>query len=361
MKKNFSTTDFSNVSDEAFSKAALDRDIVRWYLMLYPSGRKGIAQGLEREVERRRREKEVAIEYFAPLYVEAVERDGRIVNTEKPLFYNYLFVHASENELFRLKHFQEQYNFPRRVISDNGSHFPYVSDRTMRDLQWIARSYAGTVPVYTGNSCWIEKGDRILITKGQFKGVEARVATRPDSSSSDIMVVIEGWMSVPLLNVKAGEYKVIGFNNENTDGKTVVSDVLLSRLHTALCHFLLGELTDADRELAEQVISNYEDCKSGSDITRRRMYAALLSAYTILGNEDKRRSLISMTEMFLDNSPAGLSTALLAVILYACTDSNLHYRQAHNLVDPYTKEKNPKKGWRTLIQRLAEYDKCLGH
>ena len=42
-------------------------------------------------------------EYFSPSYAEARKVGGKMVNTKRPLLYNYVFIHASENEIFSLK------------------------------------------------------------------------------------------------------------------------------------------------------------------------------------------------------------------------------------------------------------------
>ena len=62
---------------------------------------------------------------------------------KRQLLYNYLFVHASECEIYRIKQRLPQYNLlPRVKDSKESYHYPYLTDKAMRDLQWIARSYA---------------------------------------------------------------------------------------------------------------------------------------------------------------------------------------------------------------------------
>ena len=70
-------------------------------------------------------------------------------------------------------------------------------------------------------SCYIpqpdglRKGDRIRITEGRFKGVEATVVIQPGAGRKDVMVCVENWMWVPLLRVMPGEYEVIALNDED--------------------------------------------------------------------------------------------------------------------------------------------------
>ena len=76
---------------------------VRWYVLSLPSCHRGPACGLQEELDRRVQKGEPVFEFFAPSYVEVRESRGELVSTERPLLYNYVFIHASEVEIFRLK------------------------------------------------------------------------------------------------------------------------------------------------------------------------------------------------------------------------------------------------------------------
>ena len=96
------------------------QEAVRWYVLTLPTaigGRDNIysSKGLDAELSRRKRCGEPLFEYFAPSYVEARKVGGKMVNTRKPLLYNYVFIHASENEIFRLKRIMPLYNLLPRV------------------------------------------------------------------------------------------------------------------------------------------------------------------------------------------------------------------------------------------------------
>ncbi len=351
------------INDAISQRNVRHRNEVRWYLMIYPYGRKGITLGLDREIARRKRDNEPSIEYFAPTYVEAKEVDNRIVNTEKQLLFNYVFVRASENELFRMKKFEEQYNFPHRYNTDEGEqYYPYISDEMMQNLQWIARSYSGTIPVFTGDSSWLVKGDRILITKGQFKGVEAQLFSNKKTDNNEILVVIDKWLSVPLLHVKAGEYKVIALNSKTADDNSkTINDSLIPLLHAAVCRGHKRETTEDDITLAQDAIRQYKEILPYSDVMRCKQYSILLMAYTVLHNEEKLAGLTGVLTSLLPAITAEQSKALLITTLYGCTDNSIYHHQAHQIVDRWKQESNLKKSKQLLIRRLADYDSCLGH
>ncbi len=342
-----------------------DRKTVRWYLMFFPFGKKGLTVGLERELERRRRSGEKPFEYFAPTYVESREADGRIVSTQEALLYNYFFIHCSEDDLFVLKRHQPQYSVLRRISKADGSyHYPYVNDSAIRTLQWVARSYGGRIPLCLLDQTLLVKGDRIRITKGQFKGIEAHLVKRPKSTVSEIMVFVDNWMCIPLMNVRPAQYEVIGINDTKEKPKEhrgLDNPQLSQNLHDALCRFLRGESTEADLKLARETYERYSEVKAETSILRCKQYSLLLPAATILGDKEKSDNMVSLVQVMLPSITAEQSLALLLTVMYGCTDNMFFYERAHQLIDPWVKESTPKKSKQQLIKRLADYDRELGH
>lgn len=332
--------------------------------MVLPSCHKGPAKGLQEELKRRHRNGESLFEYFAPSYVEVKKRDGGFVETRRPLLYNYVFIHASEYEIYRMKQWLPQYNFLPRIKDGKHEYHPYLSEEAMTNLQWVADSYSSVVPVYTPKPEQLIKGDRIRITEGQFKGAEASVIIQPGAGKRDIMVCVENYMWIPLLRVQPGQYEVIALND---DGKHVYTrlenDRLLLKLHEALGRFYHQEdgATEADRKLAVETVKQYGNLRMDSDIMRSKLYALLLPAYTISGNRQESEKLIGTLQAMLPLIKAEQSRALLLTTLYGCTNSCLYHTQAHEIIDKWRQEENPKKSKQQLIRRLDDYDRWLGH
>ena len=316
----------------AYPERMRDTHVVRWYVLVLPSCHKGPAKGLQEELERRRRNGEPSFEYFAPSYVEVKKRDGRFVETRRPLLYNYVFIHASEHEIYRMKQWLPLYNFLPRIKDGKCEYHPYLSEEAMTNLQWVADSYSNVIPVYTPQPEQLIKGDRIRITEGRFKGAEASVIIQPGAGKRDIMVCVENYMWVPLLRVQPGQYEVIALND---DGKHVYTrlgnDRQLLKLHEALGRF------------------------------HRPEDAMLLPAYTITGNRQESEKLIGTLRAMLPLVKAEQSRALLLTTLYGCTNSCLYHAQAHEIIDKWRQEENPKKSKQQLIRRLEDYDRWLGH
>lgn len=339
------------------------RHVIRWYVMVFPSRTRSAASDMQRELAYRERNGEPAFEYFAPSFVEVKEVSGRLVNTRRALLFNYIFLRASETEIYRMKQRLPQYNFLPRVNDKMGKyHYPYLSDAAMRNLQWIARSYEGMIPLYAADPVWLTKGDRIRITEGQFKDIEARIISSPRSKHKNIMVCIDNWMWVPLLQVRPGQYEVVELNSTGNRKYTHLNnDRLQENLHEALCRYQCGKTTDEDRALATEILLQYANLTMDSDIMRCKLYALLLPAYTILEQKEKCEGLIKIIQLMVSAIKAEQSRALLLVTLYGCMDSSIYYESAHATLAPWRTEENLRKSKAQLLRRLADYDRCLQH
>lgn len=145
------------------------RDVhtVRWYVLSLPACHKGPAKGLRKELDRRVRLGEPTFDFFAPSFVEMHRREGRLVETHRPLLYNYVFIRSSVYEIFRLKRDFPLYNFLPSV--DGRGSYPFVSDREMENLRWVARSYSDELPVYVPEAGYLLKvtgyASRMVVSK----------------------------------------------------------------------------------------------------------------------------------------------------------------------------------------------------
>lgn len=345
-----------------------NQEAVRWYVLTLPTaggGRDKISpsKGLDAELSRRERRGETLFEYFSPSYVEARKVGGRLVNTRRSLLYNYVFVRASEDEIFRLKRTLPLYNFLPRVSGGEFSHYPFLSDREMETLRWVAESYSNELPVYVPDNGRLLKGDRVRITSGAFAGMEAEVVIQPGGGHKDVMVRILDCMWVPLFEVRRGEYELIELNAKGKHVYTHLDNDRISKgLHEALGrHRTGGIVCEEDVRLAREVLVGYASLRSETDVMRCKVYSLLLPAYKLLGEGDEFDRLHATVRSMLPVIKAPQSRALLLVTLYGCTDSSLYQRMAHELVDPWRDEASPKKSKTVLIRRLLDYDRWFGH
>ena len=136
-------------------------------------------------------------EFFAPTYTEVTRNGNGWVRTDRPLLYNYVFVKASENDIYRMMTSGLGiYSFLPRVRDGRGGHYPYLSDKAMDNLKWVARSYSDVLPVCPMKPEYLLKGDRVRITDGQFKDAEATVWSRSGTGQKEVVVCVEDWLCV---------------------------------------------------------------------------------------------------------------------------------------------------------------------
>ncbi len=332
-------------------------------MLTLPYGHRGPATGLRQEQERRLRNSEPSFEFFAPSYVEVKNIDGRFVNTRRPLLFNYVFVQSSESEIRRMKQYLPQYNFLPRVWDSQSGHFPFLSDEAMHNLQWIARSYSNELPVFIPDAERLIKGDRIRITKGQFKGAEACVVARVGGGRKEVVACIENWMWVPLLHVRPDEYEVIALHEEGKHLYTRLdNDALFSKLHEAMGRKLsTGGLTDQDRALATETLRQYGKLQVSSILMRCKLLSMLILTHTLLDAREEQERLVAIAQQLIPLLKAEQTRAALFVTLYGSTDSALYHDRAHEIIDLWRSETSPKKSKARLIRQLDDYDKWLGH
>ena len=346
-----------------------DLKAVRWYVLTLPTAAGGRrdrispSKGLDVELSRRERRGETLFEYFAPSYVEVRKVGGKLVNTRRPLLFNYVFIRSSVEEIFRMKQALPLYNFLPRVSSGNTTYFPHLLDQEMANLRWVAEAYSNELPVYVPESARLLKGDRVRITSGYFTGMEAEVVIQPGGGHKEVMARILDCMWVPLFEVKAGEYELIELNAKSKHVYTHLDNDRLSEgLHEALGRYhASGSACEEDRRLAGEVLRGYASLRAETDVMRCKLCALLLPAYKLSGDEEAFVRLHDTMRGLLPVVKAPQSRALLLVTLYGCTDNALYRRMAHELVDPWQADPSPKKSKLSLIRRLGDYDCWLNH
>lgn len=355
-----------NVNDTAVEQRVSNwknSHVIRWYVLTVPGSYRGRTDELQAEVERRAAEGEPTFDFFAPTYTKVRTVRGHEENIKRPLLFNYVFIHASESEIKRMKKRLPAYNFLSRVRGEGGESFPYLTDAAMQNFRWVAKAYEDRLPAYVPDVTRLVKGDRIRILEGQFSGVEATLISSVGSSDKDIVVRVDDWLWVPLLHVSPGQYEIIALNSSaKHEYFHFDNDKLRQGLHQAMGRYLVGApLTEDDRQLASKALLAFRNLQVDTDVMRCKRYAYLLTIHTLLGNEVERDELIHTIRSFLPLVKAEQSRALLHVTLYGCTNDHLDFEAAHRLVTPWMSESNPKKSKRQLIDQLRDYDCWLGH
>ncbi len=114
----------SVASPEAL-EALRNNNAVRWYVLSLPDCHRGGVRGLQRNRTAAYRQASPH-SAFAPSYQEVRRIDGKFVNTQRPLLFNYVFVRASERDVFQLMQRFPVLSFLPRVRERKREYFPYL-------------------------------------------------------------------------------------------------------------------------------------------------------------------------------------------------------------------------------------------
>lgn len=339
---------------------SVDGNVVRWYVLVLPYGHRGSSSaGLRAELERREKSGEPPFDYFAPQYVEVRSVRGKMTKTTRALLFNYVFVHASEAEIYRMKGGTlHNYNFLPRVRESDRQHYPYLTDEAMENLRWVARAYDEVLPVCTPAPDKLMKGDRVRITEGQFMGVEATVMTQPGAGQKSVMVCVEDWLWVPLLYVKQGQYEVVALNESGKHIYTKLNnDRLFTKMHEAIMrHHSPEGVTDDDRRVAQEIVSQFGRLEMPTPILRCKQYSLLIPAYMVLGKGDDFEAMKVKVNSVLNGIKAEQAAALLLVTMYGCTGDEPCRNKLKRVVDGWKAGGVTKKNKQKVIGYFDDYE-----
>ncbi|MDE6136288.1 MAG: transcriptional regulator [Muribaculaceae bacterium] len=349
-----------NTPESRHTHEACNRAKVRWYVLTLPYCHRGPARGLEEELAWRRSHGEPEFEYFAPLYSDA--SCGGTKNARRALYFNYVFVHASEAEIMRMKTRRPLFNFLRRVTEADGStHFPYLADEAMANLRLVAEAYSGRLPAYVPQPGMLRRGDRVRIVGGRFDGVEATLLRTPSSSRDELAVCVDNWMCVPVVHVAPGHYEIIELSAEGKARYSVLdNERTTARLRSALvCSLSRGAADSADVELATETAMRYGRISPPSKVLKCKHAALMLQAYAVAGDRLRLGDTVRSAELLLREVDAEQSRALLLASLYGTTQS--HREEALAAVRPWRSEPNLKKNKRMLIEWLDAIENAINN
>lgn len=344
-------------------QAHKNSNAVRWYILTLPHGHRGGASALQAEVERRKRSQEPLFEYFAPRLIETRIIENHAVVTDTPLLFNYVFIHASEKDIYAMKQTSLQhYNFLPRRHGDSGDYYPYLTDAMMESFMWVAKAYGHKVPYSIPEPQRLVSGDTIRITKGPFKGLDAVIMTQKGSSGKTLVVNInEFW--IPLAKLRHGEYELVSLTDvEDTRKESFDCDAHFETLHELMAIHCAGkEITFGDSRRVEKILALCRSYEATTNIIRCKLYALSIQSHMLLGHTSEAEQLATEAMSLYPLVTAEYAKALLASVIYLATDSSIYYDEVHALIAPWRKESSPKRAKRLLMKKIEDYDKWLKH
>ncbi len=337
-------------------------NVVRWYILILPGNHRGKpSAALEKELDRRKENGEKVYEFFAPTMV-SVSANHRRSST--PLLYNYIFIKASVKEILELKEVIPQYNFlrKRRYVDEYENSYPFLTDEEIETLRWVAKAYNDVLPVFSPDASFVTKGDKVRITTGNYEGIIAEVATVKGSKSPQVFIRLPEIFNVPLCNISPTDYEVIEINeSDKSIYDRLNNDRYNNGLHKGLENRFTATVTQEDRDLATEVVNYFKNLKSSKGALRTRKTVLLLKAYTVLGDEENRKSIMSEMIMLAQLTKSINLQMLIYTTIYGCTDSSIYYNKSHELLGKLTDDSKLRKSQVNLISHLKDYDRWFGN
>lgn len=154
------------------------------------------------------------LELFAPTFMRLVTADGgRVLKSERPLLYHYIFVRGSEADIKLLCSVEEGFSFvidragPRRHLT--------VSDEALESFRIIAGYHAGQLPCFPLQGISLEEGDRVQVVSGPFAGLTGTYISRRGARSGSVMVAIDNGLAAAVFDVKADYVRVLEFARDS--------------------------------------------------------------------------------------------------------------------------------------------------
>lgn len=229
----------------------------------------------------------------------------------------------------------------------------------MENLRWVARAYDEVLPVCTPAPDKLMKGDRVRITEGQFMGVEATVMTQPGAGQKSVMVCVEDWLWVPLLQVRQGQYEVVSLDGSGKHIYTKLdNDRLFTKMHEAIMrHHSPEGVTDDDRRVAQEIVSQFGRLEMPTPILRCKQYSLLLPAYMVLGKGDDFEAMKVKVNSVLNGIRAEQAAALLLVTMYGCTGDEPCRNKLKRVVDGWKAGGVTKKNKQKVIGYFDDYER----
>lgn len=161
-----------------------------------------------REMKARELLQNEGIECYVPVKVVKVERSGTEVTKNVPLIHNLIFVRTTREKMDPWKQLHEEDASLRYMIDKSTRRPMVVSEKAMDDFIRVTQSsQSDELVVLDHPEVVLEKGQRVEIIEGPFKGVRGHVLRiRRDRR---VVVSIEGLLAVAMASMPMNHFQVV--------------------------------------------------------------------------------------------------------------------------------------------------------
>lgn len=193
---------------------AVNPDCVRWYVMIAFMKEKAAKDDLEAENREREKVNKEKLEFFVPMYFELKGPEEKKKRKKSPLIPNYVFIHASLNEIYAYKQTTNYLKFHRPVAENGRRKYVTVPDRQMQDFMQVARHYEKDICYYAPGEMSLVKGDRVRIIGGEFNGVEGILICTQGKRGDRVLIEISGVMSISTCSIAPDLIEILSYSSD---------------------------------------------------------------------------------------------------------------------------------------------------
>ena len=322
---------------------AVDLNLVQWYVMIAFKKEKAAKEDLEAENREREKHKEKKLEFFSPMYFDLKGSDENKKRKKCPLIPNYVFIHASLNEIYAYKQSASYLKFHRPVTENGQRNYITVPDRQMQDFMRVALHYEKDICYYAPGEMNLVKGDKVRIIGGEFNGVEGILLCTQGKRGDRVLIEIPSVMSISTCSIAPELIEILSYSS---DTRHLYNDLkaFFNTARKALFTVLRGERMSEREEIKLRgFIRRMANMQTDTLHTESSLHLILLMAYKALGEEELCTSHLQWCCNYFSNMTTDVKRAYHFTYLFGCTGDKELLVQAHQITDTWSLEKATAK------------------
>lgn len=328
----------------------MDSDAIRWFVLNHiPGPGSSRISAVRRAVDTFNNRHLACIELFAPTIVSASRIGDRMVCSEKPLTYHYVFVRGTYSEIKSLCQGSNGFSFV--IDHGGGSRYATVSDRSMADFMTIARACRNTLPFFPLDSVDLESGDLVEVVDGPFAGLVGYFIPRNKSVRGNIMIQVSQNLGTVAYDIHAGYVRVLEFSKSSRRGYDQI-DAFVPKLYGILRHHSDGApLTTREIAVLTVFHRRMSSARLGDRKVEAKLTAILYAVSRLLGDRAGEEDFYKRYMKLADSITSPVTKSFISLVFSIVDGDREEYARGVASLPPC----EPKESCALALLR-EEYD-----
>lgn len=257
--------------------------ILRHPLPAFPNAR----NSAQHTVDSFNRWENARLELFAPTIVSESITNGKRVERERPLLFNYVFIRGTFGQVKDLCTRDNGFSFvidSRDALIEGTERYATLSDAQMEAFKRIAFANRNRLSVVSLEDVDLQQGDEVEVVEGPFTGLKGTFMPRTKSTSGNILLQATSASAVALFDIKAKYIRVLRFAPGSKRAYDQI-DAFLPPLFDALrAYAALIPLTTRQITRLTAFVRRFGATRIDAPKTHAKLQLLLQAANAILGN-----------------------------------------------------------------------------